>query len=71
MSTEQQTLHPLIVQLRDIAEARHLTQIEIADELNVSERTVSYWFTTDTVPQKRHRRAILKWLDKITAEQSA
>lgn len=55
-------IHPLISRLREIAEERHLTQRELAQELGVSERTVSYWFTSDTVPQKRYRKVLSEWI---------
>lgn len=55
--------HPLVARLREIAEERHLTQRELAEQVGVSERTISYWFTTDTVPQKRYRRALTAWLE--------
>ena len=54
--------HPLIVALRERMETEHLTQRLVAAELGVSERTVSYWMTTDTIPQKRYRRVIAAWL---------
>jgi AraC-like DNA-binding protein len=55
--------HPLIERLRDVAERDHLTQRQLAEQLGVSERTVSYWFTTDTMPQKRYRQALVQWLE--------
>ncbi len=55
--------HPLIARLRELAEAKYLTQREVATQVGVSERTVSYWFTTDTIPQKRHRRAMSEWIE--------
>lgn len=60
-------IHPLIAGLRETAEAQHLTQRQIAEQLGVSERTVSYWFTTDTVPQKRYRRVLVEWLRENAA----
>jgi transcriptional regulator with XRE-family HTH domain len=55
--------HPLVQRLREVSEERYLTQREVAEQLGVSTRTVSYWFTTDTIPQKRHRRVLAEWLD--------
>jgi transcriptional regulator with XRE-family HTH domain len=50
-----------------VSEEQYLTQREVAEQLGVSARTVSYWFTTDTIPQKRHRRALVDWLAKAAA----
>jgi transcriptional regulator with XRE-family HTH domain len=60
-------IHPLIERLREVTEEKHLTQREVAEQLGVSERTVSYWFTTDTTPQKRYRRALAEWLEETAA----
>lgn len=59
--------HPLVSRLRARMDDLHLTQREAAEALGVSERTVSYWMTTDTTPQPRHRRAIVSWLEEATA----
>lgn len=65
MSTPTAT-HPLIESLRAIAERDHLTQRQIAEQLGVSERTVSNWFTTDTMPQKRYRQTLSQWVEAAT-----
>lgn len=59
--------HPLIDRLRERMLTEHLTQREVAEQLGVSERTVSYWMTTDTTPQPRHRRSIVAWLEMKAA----
>lgn len=56
--------HPAVARLKLVAEEKLLTQREVAEQLGVSERTVSYWFTTDTTPQKRYLRVVLDWLDQ-------
>lgn len=40
--------------------ARHLSQREAADELQVSLRSLQGW-EAGRMPQPRHRRAILSW----------
>lgn len=39
-----------------------LTQRQVAEQLGVSERAISYWLTTDTTPQKRYRQRLREWL---------
>jgi hypothetical protein len=64
MSTASQDIHPLIARLRDaLAEDDFLTQAQVAEQIGVSTRTLSYWLNTDTTPQKRYRRPLAAWLD--------
>lgn len=57
--------HPLIDRLVEEIPARHLTQVEAAAEIGVSVRTLQYWLSKEApVPQPRHRRAILNWLER-------
>lgn len=63
MSSPNLTSHPLVDRLRDRMEADHLTQKDVAGELEVSPRTVSYWMTQGKTPQKRHLRVLSQWLN--------
>jgi len=47
---------------------RNLTQVEVARELGVSERTLQAWEIDDVIPQARHRRAIIDWLASESEE---
>ena len=49
--------------VRATRDRRNLSQAEAAREIGVSERTLQGWEIADVVPQPRHRRAILEWLD--------
>lgn len=72
MSTTAGHIHPLIAQFREVLETSDtLTQKQVAEELGVSERTVSYWMTTDTTPQKRYRQVLINWLGERSREQVA
>lgn len=60
----------LVVRFRNaVADEHLLTHEEIAEQIGVSLRTVSYWINSDVTPQKRYRRQIVDWLD--TREQAA
>lgn len=52
----------LALRLRQAREAANLTQVELAEALEVSERTLQAW-EKGTTPQPRHRRRLLAWLD--------
>ncbi len=69
MSTPTTHLHPLIVRLREeLVTDDFLTQEEAAKQIGVSSRTLSYWMTTDTTPQKRYRRQLAEWLGAREAQ---
>ncbi len=71
MSTPVAHIHPLIVRLREeLGTDDFLTQEEAAKQIGVSSRTVSYWMTTDTTPQKRYRRQLAEWLDGRAREET-
>ena len=69
MSTPVAHIHPLIVRLREeLVTDDFLTQEEAAKQIGVSSRTLSYWMTTDTTPQKRYRRQLAEWLNERSKE---
>lgn len=57
--------HPLIDRLREVIAERHLTQREVAADLDVALRTIAYWLNDGATPQPAHRRAIVAWLARI------
>jgi transcriptional regulator with XRE-family HTH domain len=70
MSTAASHLHPLIVRLRDaVAREDYLTQEQMAAEIGVSTRTLSYWLSRDTTPQKRYRKRLADWLAQAEARE--
>lgn len=72
MSTPGLHIHPLIARLRDEFETDDfITQREAAGQIGVSLRTMSYWMTTDTVPQKRYRKQLAEWLDARQRDEVA
>jgi transcriptional regulator with XRE-family HTH domain len=65
MSSAALDRHPLVDQLAEEMQRRHLTQRETAQELGVSYRTIQTWFSRGVpTPQPRHRRAIIAWLER-------
>ena len=54
--------------LRKARLERHFSQVELAEILGVSERTLQEWETGTVTPQPAHRRAILAWLFTETAD---
>lgn len=52
--------------LRDAREHAALSQVELAQLLGVSPRTVQGW-EAGRMPQPKHRRAVLAFLEEATA----
>lgn len=67
MSSAHLTSHPLVDRLRARMDAEHLTQKDVAQVLDVSPRTVTYWMTQGKTPQKRHLRVLSQWLNGESA----
>ena len=51
-------------EIREARSSANLTQQELADRLGVSSRTVQGWEAGTVLPQPRHRRALLAFLDE-------
>ena len=51
-------------EVRKTRERRHLTQLEAARELRVSQRTIQAWECEDVMPQPKQRRRILQWIEE-------
>jgi transcriptional regulator with XRE-family HTH domain len=68
VSTALATFGELGQTLREEITSRHLSQREAAIEIGVSYRTLQSWLSdTEIVPQPKHRRAILAWLNERAA----
>lgn len=63
MSSATTEPHPLVARLRERMEVDYLTQKQVAEALDVSPRTVSYWMTEGKTPQKRHLQLLASWLN--------
>lgn len=53
----------LAAQIRDARKRAHLSQTELASQLNVSLRTVQNWEAGIGLPQPKHRRRIAAFLN--------
>jgi DNA-binding transcriptional regulator YiaG len=54
-------------EIRALRVSLQLTQIEFAERVGVSERTVQGWELGETTPQPRHRRALSDLATKAAA----
>lgn len=57
-------------EIREAREAADLTQLELADRLGVSARTVQYW-EAGKVPKAKHRRLVKAWLAEAADGEAA
>jgi DNA-binding transcriptional regulator YiaG len=69
MSSPSITYQP-VEDLRRRMDEEDLTQVEVAQALGVSLRTVQYWFA-GAIPQKRYRRVLREWLASGNDEAAA
>lgn len=56
--------------IREAREDADLTQVELAQLLGVSTRTVQYW-EAGQIPQAKHRRRLKAWLAEATDGEAA
>jgi DNA-binding transcriptional regulator YiaG len=67
MSLRVKTEPELAERLRDARERAMLTQVELAQQLNVSPRTVQNW-EAGIVPQPKHRRVLAAFIEASEAK---
>lgn len=60
----------LAVRLKQARASASLSQIELADQLGVSERSIQMW-EAGTIPQPRHRRRLLAFIAEQEQQQAA
>lgn len=60
-------VNPFAERIRQARRDANLTQVELAARFGVSPRTVQNWESSERMPQAKHRRLIIEFLEGVAA----